>query len=529
MVAWRRILSLGIGRGPKTHRGKRGGLDKFVDYPNRLKLCTINARSLRNKSTIFQDFVTDNKFDIVAVTETWLTPSDDAVIADLTPPGFAFLHHPRVSRRGGGVGFLYKDNLSVLINPSDHFTSFESMSAVISNGTTSLEILVIYRPPGYQSFSLFINEFSDLLDEKLYKLSPLVITGDLNIHLDNPSSQHTQNFNDLVNGHGLCQLVTTPTHDLGHILDVILVRNSDRLLYSHLRVIPGISDHSAVTCLLRFDKPKRKVATFSSRDIKGINRTDFANDVTSSSITSPATASVDDAVSRYNSELSRLLDSHAPARTRKVKSHQDSPWYNSDISKAKKQLRRLERKWRNNGKLQIDRESFCAQRNRVNYLVSQAKRSYHTGLIEACGDDHKKLFNVANRLLNRKQSSPLPTHADSNSMAETFIQFFHSKVKKIRDSLSPNVVLLKPEPVTSSTLETFHHTTADEILSLLRKLPPKSCPLDPVPTILIMDCPSTFAPIISQIANLSIDQATVPSVLKTALIRPLLKKTLFGP
>ena len=170
MVAWRRILSLGIGRGPKTHRGKRGGLDKFGDYPNRLKLCTINARSLRNKSTIFQDFVTDNKFDIVAVTETWLTPSDDAVIADLTPPGFAFLHHPRVSRRGGGVGFLYKDNLSVLINPSDHFTSFESMSAVSSNGTTSLEILVIYRPPGYQSFSLFINEFSDLLDEKLYKL-----------------------------------------------------------------------------------------------------------------------------------------------------------------------------------------------------------------------------------------------------------------------------------------------------------------------------------------------------------------------
>ena len=62
-----------------------------------------------------------------------------------------------LSRRcGGGVGFLYKDNLSVLINPSDHFTSFESMSAVISNGTTSLEILVIYRPPGYQSFSLFI-------------------------------------------------------------------------------------------------------------------------------------------------------------------------------------------------------------------------------------------------------------------------------------------------------------------------------------------------------------------------------------
>ena len=135
-------LGLGIGRGPKTHPGEKGGLEKFGDRLNRLKWCIVNARSLRNKSTIFQDFVTDNKFDIVAVTETWLTHSDDAVIADLTPPGFAFLHHPRASRRGGGVGFLYNDNFSVLINPSDHYTSFESLSAVVSNGTTSLEILL---------------------------------------------------------------------------------------------------------------------------------------------------------------------------------------------------------------------------------------------------------------------------------------------------------------------------------------------------------------------------------------------------
>ena len=107
-------------------------------------------------------------------------------------------------------------------------------------------------------------------------------------------------------------------------------------------------------------------------------------------------------------------------------------------------------------------------------------------------------------------------------MAETFIQFFHLKVQKIRDSLNPNVAPL--ESVTSSKLETFQHSTADEIFSLLCKLPPKSCPLDPVPTILLKDCAFTFAPIISQIVNLSIDQATVPSVLKTALIRPLLKK-----
>jgi len=56
------------------------------------------------------------------------------------------------------------------------------------------------------------------------------------------------------------------------------------------------------------------------------------------------------------------------------------------------------------------------------------------------------------------------------------------------------------------------------------KLRPKFCPSDPVPTILLKDCAPTFAPIIYQIVNLSAGHATVPSVLKTPLIRLLLKK-----
>ena len=149
----------------KCHRGTRS-CEKFNAH-NYLRFCSVNARSLRNKTTIFQDFVHDNKFDIVAVTETWLTSSDDAVVSDLTPPGFKFLHHPRICGRGRGVGLLYRDNLSVISNKSNQNSSFESLSAAVSNDMTSFEMLVICRPPGLQSFSMFINDCSDLLDNKL--------------------------------------------------------------------------------------------------------------------------------------------------------------------------------------------------------------------------------------------------------------------------------------------------------------------------------------------------------------------------
>ena len=112
-------------------------------------------------------------------------------------------------------------------------------------------------------------------------------------------------------------------------------------------------------------------------------------------------------------------------------------------------------------------------------------------------------------------------------MAETFIKYFRTKVKTISDSLCPDES--SHESLTSASLEILKPTDTDEVQSLLRRLPPKSCPLDPVPTILLKDCSSTFAPIISLIVNLSIDQANVPPCLKTAYITPLLKKPSLDP
>ena len=106
---------------------------------------------------------------------------------------------------------------------------------------------------------------------------------------------------------------------------------------------------------------------------------------------------------------------------------------------------------------------LCVQKNVVNSLLKKAKRSYYVGLIEDCGDDSKQLFSVANRLLNRKQSSPLPSHTDSSAMAETFIKYFRTKVKTISDSLCPDES--SHESLTSASLEILKPTDTDEVQS----------------------------------------------------------------
>ena len=71
----------------------------------------LKARSLRNKSTEFQDFVLDHYLDIVCVCETWLTSNEEAVIADFLPEGFTFKHQTRATGWGGGVGILFHNDL----------------------------------------------------------------------------------------------------------------------------------------------------------------------------------------------------------------------------------------------------------------------------------------------------------------------------------------------------------------------------------------------------------------------------------
>ena len=54
---------------------------------SKLLLCLLNARSLRNKSAAFIDLLSENKADLFAVNETWLTHNDTTALAELSVPG----------------------------------------------------------------------------------------------------------------------------------------------------------------------------------------------------------------------------------------------------------------------------------------------------------------------------------------------------------------------------------------------------------------------------------------------------------
>jgi len=62
-----------------------------------------------------------------------------------------------------------------------------------------------------------------------------------------------------------------------------------------------------------------------------------------------------------------------------------------------------------------------------------------------------------------------------------------------------------------------------EIGKLLVKSPSKSCELDPMTTYLLKQCVNNVLPVITAMVNKSLNEMSVPTAFKQAIVRPLLK------
>ena len=80
------------------------------------------------------DHITDNRIDIVEITETWLLNDDKNNMSVVN-----------TRRRGGGVGVLINNRINVksrMIGVNPEITSFESMEVVITVGSITIRLSV---------------------------------------------------------------------------------------------------------------------------------------------------------------------------------------------------------------------------------------------------------------------------------------------------------------------------------------------------------------------------------------------------
>ena len=503
------------------------GLSKTVS--TKYVLAHVNMRSIRNKYLQLQHYVVNEHIDLCCVTETWLKKdSDQDLLEKIPPPGYQIKSFPRNSdSRGGGIALIYKESIPVKAAPPLSFPSMECAEFDISLGPQTCQLYVIYRPPDGSVLD-FIEDFGDLMETSISNQGDLICTGDLNVHMDLcESDTNAINLSDCLESFRLINLVNFPTHKDLHTLDLLLV-DEESLLLSDVRRGHMFADHNTVLTDINITRTVPAAQRCLFRKLKKINKSTFDADLKQLH-TIISQDNIDDAVLTYTNKLAEILDNHAPMKEKFVKKCHNQPWFTDQIKDEIRLRRTMERRWQKTPSAD-NFTAFYIQRRCVSNLICREQRRFYMNTLHEHRTDTKKVFQIVNNLLQRKEDLPLPPSSDNKQLADQFNNFFFEKVSRIRTDLHPTHPsdidhnYIEKDFSTAHRFETFAPLDPSQVTKIVAKSKTKSCELDPVPTWLLKEHSATLTPVLTSIINASLEAGRFPDSLKSALVRPLLKK-----
>jgi len=175
-----------------------------------------------------------------------------------------------------------------------------------------------------------------------------------------------------------------------------------------------------------------------------------------------------------------------------------------------------------------DRQAFQAARATARAAITRSRTDAIKQRFDEASGDAAATWRVVRDVLHRDQRQ---VHSDSQcqTLASGFSKFFIDKLAHIRQSIAASLLqssgpIFSARMHTGPTLSSLAPTSAAEVLKLLTSRPLKSSPVDVLPSVLLRSCATSFASIISHMANLSFAECSFPTAFKTAQVLPLLKK-----
>ena len=200
----------------------------------------------------------------------------------------------------------------------------------------------------------------------------LMILGDFNFHVEDPTDADANKFLDLITSFSLVQRVHGPTHEKGRTLDLVITRSDDmcNMDFSVNRIL--LSDHSLISYISDVSRPGTQKITRTSRNVSSITKDALIDRVNLHKMTSSEDASGDDLVMEYNRTLTRVVDELAPEKTKVYRDKPRAPWITDQIRDVRPKLCHTEQNWRNHP-LETNRQIFFAERLEYNSWMTHAR------------------------------------------------------------------------------------------------------------------------------------------------------------
>ena len=148
--------------------------------------------------------VLDKSIDILALAETWLRAKEcsDFVIRDISPTRYAFVHIMPLGLVALAEALANRKDLNIEQLETNVFKSFEFKELLLNFSASIIHIAFTCRQPisakNGLTYALFFDDFSTLLEPLVSASGKLLLAGDLNFHVNNPSESNAYKFLDVL-------------------------------------------------------------------------------------------------------------------------------------------------------------------------------------------------------------------------------------------------------------------------------------------------------------------------------------------
>ena len=477
-------------------------------------ICHLNVRSISSKLEELSDLISDNKINIMAVTETWLSNEQF-----LQPPSLYSVLRQDYTDHCGGIAIFVKQGPAYSRCP-ELCLKTQTLEVLTIEVMLKKKILlsVVYRHP--KSPASDMEKLENLFSAFMISHKLLYILGDFNIDISKQTPKScTKSFCDLLSRLGLYQLIQHPTRvtRLSSTTIDLIITNAKNTV-EHSGVLPyGISDHNIVYCTLKTKLPKPEKIKIQIRNVKNLDPLEYIKDLqTKDWQPCLETRNVDKAVGTFNKLMTSVIDKHCPKKIITISQKNTAPWFTKEHKVIIKR-REIARARANKTNLSVHWDIYRDLRNLVNKLIKKAKIShYHTEMSTASSSKAK--WKVVNKLLGRSVRSTLADMPDGDHLNEYFANICTAERQEIDMTNTEEAANTSHSPLVLLPV------SKEDIISTIFHLPKKSSEgVDGINTELLQKSLVVTLPVVQHIINLSIETSTFPTIWKSAIITPIFK------
>ena len=524
-----------------------------IDY---LSVCQLNVQSLLagvdltkhiqsqtcKLDEIYTTLVTDLKFDIIALTETWLTNNHSDV--DIAIEKYTCFRKDRNNGRGGGLAVYVLNDLHCKrrYDLEHGIIACEMLWLEVYYGTHKILLGTCYRPPGQNGdeITYFLIDVQSCFDS-IYSENPecIILTGDFNdrsvlFDEEHPTSELGVRLRDLIFQNNMFQLITEPTHftdNSAYILDLMITDSPGYV--KECGVLPQICELHHAPVYSRFSITRHKLTTitrevwhYKNADTIGLNtalqNVDWSNIIHNSS--------VEMAVNQVTNKYLQTARDFIPVRKVKIRS-KDKPWVTLGLRK----LIRLRNRWSgiyNRSKREDHKLMRNIYRSRVKNEFRRLKHEYFENQLHKLNNpsiNGKTFWSIAKKLYGNKIKQEIPTlihndcHYTRDEDKASLLNTYFAKQSTLPPPL-PNYSLPVFDYLTDERL-TDIHVTPYQVSQVISKLPVNKASGPDLISNQLLKCTShTICEPLASLFNKSLEMCTYPSAWKCANLTAVYKK-----